>query len=134
MNFIQDIFVDSLNGFPIQQLPLFLFQLVVAGILGFAVQFLINKKTDNTTIKLGVLIAVTIAVLSAIAKYSLPFSVLAAAAILLFLKNNSQSKIETFGQFLLVAIGIGCGVGSVVLTAVGVIVVLLLIAFTPLKD
>ncbi|MGB1103367.1 MAG: hypothetical protein ACPG21_07045 [Crocinitomicaceae bacterium] len=134
MNFIQDIFVDSLNGFPVAQLPLFLFQMIVAGLLAFALQFILNKKIGSKVLQLGVLIAVAVTILSAISKYNLPFTVLAAAAILLFLKNNSGTKVEVFGQFLFVLVGIGCGVGSVVLTAIGVVTIIFLIIFTPFKD
>ena len=134
MNFIQDIFVDSLNGFPLNQIPLFIFQLIVAGLLGFSFQFLLNKKWGEKRLKLGVLIAVSVAILSAVAKYNLPFAVLAAAGILVLFRNVQESKMERFGQFLFVAVGIGCGVGSVVLTVIGAFVLMILLAFTPFKD
>jgi len=134
MNVIQDIFVDSLNGFPVSQLPLFIFQLVVAGLLGFIIQFVLNKKSGEEPLKRGTFIAVSVAILSAIAKYSLPFAVLAAACILLLANNQKATGLQRFGLFLFVAVGIGCGVGSVVLTGVGAIALVVMIAFTPLKD
>lgn len=133
METIQNIFVDSLNGFSLSQIPLFLFQLLCAGLGGLVLQFILNKKIGENTVKYGALIAMSVAVLTSIAKYSLPVSVISAAAILLLFRGKENSKIETVGQLLLVLIGIGCGSGSVVPTILGCILVFATILFTPLK-
>jgi len=133
MEILSNIFVDSLNGFPVAQIPLFLFQMLCAGLIGYLVQFIINKKSGEKIIHNGATLALSIAVLTSIVKYSLPFSVMAAAALLLFLRGKEMSKTTVVGYFLLAIAGIGCGVGSIIQTVLGFGLIFLVILFTPVK-
>ena len=78
-------------------------------------------------------IAITIAVLSAIVKYSLPFAVLALAVLLWLKPKSNDSFISKIALFVVGFIGVGCGVGSVILTALGTFILLFIVIFTPLK-
>lgn len=133
METIQNIFIDSLNGFSLSQIPLFLFQLLSAALGAYIFQFILNKKTGEKTITHGAIIAAVVALTASIVKYSLPLSVLGAAVILLLLKGKEESRLATLGQVVVVAIGVGCGVGSIVQTVLGCIVVFGILIFVPLK-
>ena len=134
MEFLKSLLTDSLNGFSPKYIPLFLFQLLIAGLLGYVLQKLINRKFDEKIIKNGTLITLGIALIVAITKNSLPFAVLAAAAILLIGIKSQKEGNSAIALFLLAAIGVGCGVGSVVQTVIGAVVLVLVLLFLPLKD
>ena len=133
MNSIKQIFIDSFNGLPLEQIPLFLFQLLMAGLMGHLLQKIANRKFGNDTIQHGGLIATGVALLTSIVKYSLPFAVIAAALILLLGKTRDQLFHQTLGLFLVALVGLGCGVGSVVQTCIGLILVSATILFIPIK-
>ncbi len=133
MEIIKNLFIDGLNGFPVDFIPLFLFQLLCAGLLGLLIQILVNKKMNDKVIENGHLISLSIALMTAIVKYSLPFAVMGAAVLLLFLKGKEFGKVQLIATVLLAIAGVGCGVGSVVQTVLGFIVVGLVVLFTPLK-
>jgi len=133
MGSIKQIIIDSFNGFSPADIPLFLFQLFVAGLLGFGVQWVFNRKLNNEQkLSHGILAAIMVCVLVAIAKVYLPFSIIAAAIILLL--GNSMKK-ETLtanlGLATLLIAGAGCGFGSVVQTVLGVALVLTLVMIVP---
>lgn len=134
MELIKSIFVDSLNGFSPKLIPLFLFQLLTAGLLGYVFQKLINRKFDHKIIENGTLIALGIAFIAAISKNSLPFSVLAAAVILVVGLSGQKDKHTALGFFVIAVIGVGCGVGSVIQTVIGAIVLALVLLFLPMKS
>lgn len=133
METLQNIFIDSLNGFSMRQIPLFLFQLLCAALGGYLFQLVFNKKWNEKLVSYGALTALAVAVLASLAKYSLPIAVLAAAAVLLLVKGKEDKKLTTIGQFILVLIGIGCGVGSVVQTIIGAVLIMLVVLFLPMK-
>jgi len=134
MNLIKNILIDSLNGFSVKDIPLFIFQILVAGFLAHIAQVLINKKFKTAVICNSALIAVSITVLASIVKYSLPFAVLGLGIILLFKSNKTDEPVISKVALLIMSlIGLGCGVGSVVQTIVGAIFIMLIILFTPLK-
>lgn len=134
METIKNILVDSLNGFSPKYIPLFLFQLLVAGLLGYLIQRIVNRKFDKNIIQYGTLIALGIALVVAISKNSLTFAVIAAASILLLAIANQKTKAESLGLFLIAIIGVGCGVGSVIQTFIGVVLLAIVLLFLPLKD
>jgi len=134
MDVIKNILIDSLNGFSIRDIPLFIFQILVAGILAHVTQMVINKKWQQGVICNSALIAVSITVLTSIVKYSLPFAVMGLAVILLFKPNKEESTISKIALLGVGIIGVGCGVGSVIQTIIGVIFMLLIVLFTPLKE
>ena len=133
MNALQNFFVDNLNGFALDQIPLFLFQLLAAGLSAFFFQFLLNKKMGEVVVEYAVLTAVSVALLAAVVKLNEPTAILGAAVLVLFLRNAVESKIEAIGLVVVVLLGIGCGVGSVVLTGLGALILYAVVFFTPLK-
>jgi hypothetical protein len=133
MNLIKNILIDSLNGFSAKDIPLFIFQILVAGTLAHITQIVINKKWQEGVICNSALIAVVITVLTSIVKYSLPFAIMGLAVIVLFKKNKDESFISKLALLVMGVIGVGCGVGSVIQTIIGIVVVLLIVLFTPLK-
>lgn len=134
MEFLKQIMIDSFNGFSLRLIPLFLFQLLVAGLIGHLTQKILNRKFQSQELSKGAIIAVGVSLLVSLVKYSLPFSVVG-AALLLFLhgKFKEQSNGQTFALFLFALAGLGCGVGSVVQTALGFMVVFIVIFLTPVK-
>ncbi len=133
MDFIKNIFIDSLNGLAISQIPLYLFQLLCAALGGYVLQLIVNKKWGDVLLKYSALVATAVAVMASISKYSLPIAVLGAGAILLLVNRKPNYQFETVGQLLIVLIGVGCGVGSVVQTMLGAFVLCLLLLFTPIR-
>lgn len=133
MNALQNFLVDNLNGFSLDQIPLFLFQLLAAGLSAFVFQFLLNKKMGEVVVEYAVLTAVSVALLAAVVKLNEPTAILGAAVLVLFLRNTAQSKIEAIGLVVVVLLGIGCGAGSVVLTGLGALILYAVVFFTPLK-
>ena len=134
MGTIKNILIDSLNGFSAKDIPLFLFQILVAALLAHLFQIVINKKWKTGVICNSALVATTLAVISAIVKYSLPFAVLALAIILWLKPKTDDSSISKIALTIVGLIGIGCGIGSVVLTILGSVVIILIVLFTPLKS
>lgn len=134
MELIKSILVDSLNGFSPKFIPLFLFQLLMAGFLGYVLQRLINRKFDHKIIENGTLIALGIALIAAISKNSLPFSVLSAATILFVGLSGQKDKHTALGFFVIATIGVGCGVGSVVQTVIGAVILAMVLLFLPMKS
>jgi hypothetical protein len=134
METLQNILIDSLNGFSIRFIPLFLFQLLIAGLLGHLFQKIINRKSGEQSLQFGALIAMSVALLTAMVKYSLPFAVMAAAVILLLRPKKEYSFIQVLGLFLVTLVGVGCGIGSVIQTGIGFVLLATVILFTPLKN
>ncbi|MCB9223447.1 MAG: hypothetical protein H6582_04655 [Crocinitomicaceae bacterium] len=133
METIKNLLIDSLNGFSPKFIPFFLLQLLVAGLLSYALQKLLNRKFKEEILDKAPVLAIGLTVLVAITKYSLPFSVLAAAAIILLGVSRERGKDQLTGLFLVAMISIGCGVGSVFLTFLGAIILFTTIIFLPLK-
>ena len=134
MDLIKNILIDSLNGFSANDLPLFIFQILVSGFLAHVTQVVINKKFKTGVICNSALIAVSITVLASIVKYSLPFAVLGLGLILLFKSNKqNESTLSKVALLIMGLIGLGCGVGSVIQTIIGVVFILLIILFTPVE-
>lgn len=134
METLKSILVDSLNGFSPKYIPLFIFQLLMAGFLGLLMQQLLNRKFKTKIISNGTLIAVGIALIAAISKNSLPFAVLAAAAMIILAIQKQREQHAAIALFIISLIGVGCGVGSVVQTLIGSAVIAVIILFLPLKD
>ncbi|MFT4601100.1 MAG: hypothetical protein ACI857_001278 [Arenicella sp.] len=132
MEFLKNLFVDSLNGFSLSHIPLFLFQLISAALMAFVFQFIFNKKFKEKLISNSTLTAILVALLSSLVKYSLPFSILGAAILVLFLKKE-DCKRKQLGQLSILIIGMGCGIGSVVQTAIGLIAFVAVFIFIPFQ-
>ncbi|MBD3635801.1 MAG: hypothetical protein HUJ25_00555 [Crocinitomicaceae bacterium] len=134
MQFIQGLLADSLNGFSLKFIPFFLLQLFSAGIFAFIIQYLVNKKFKEQVLVHAPLIAVTICMVASIVKFSLPFAVLGAAVVILVLGLKQKSQLATIGTVVIAAIAIGCGIGSIVQTFIGVVIIALVVLLTPLKE
>jgi hypothetical protein len=134
METLKNILIDSLNGFSVRFIPLFLFQLLVAGLLGHLLQKIINRKSGEQSVRFGAVIAMAVALLTAMVKYSLPFAVMAAAVILLLRPKMENSFIQLLALFLVTLVGVGCGIGSVIQTGIGFVLLAAVILFTPLKN
>ncbi len=133
MSTIQDFFTDLLNGFPTDQIPLFLFQLLCAGLAARILQIIVNKKLGESLLEYSALIGVSAALIASLVKMTEPLAILGAAVLLLLLRGKEKGKLETIGQVMVVLIGVGCGVGSVVQTGIGCVVLFGIVLFTPLK-
>ena len=134
MDFIKNLLIDSLNGMSVAMIPLFIFQILVAGFLAHVFQIVINKKIKTELIQSLALISTGICVLASIVKYSLPFAVIGLGVILLFSNHRKEESVPQKLALLMVGIiGVGCGVGSVVQTTIGVLFILSVLLFTPLK-
>lgn len=133
MNTLKQIFIDSLNGLSLDMIPLFLFQLLCAGLLGYLAEKILNRKFKTEVVTQAALIALVTALLASLVKYSVPASVLAAALLLIFVKTKDESRLQMMGTFIVLALGVGCGLGSVVQTTIGFIVLMPVILFLPLK-
>lgn len=134
METLKNILIDSLNGFSANDIPLFIFQILVAGLLAHIFQIVVNKKLKTSIITNSALIATTIAILSAIVKYSLPFSILALAIILWLKPKQNDTYMSKITLFIVGFIGVGCGVGSVILNIFGTLILLFILLFMPLKN
>jgi len=133
MEIIKNLVVDSFNGLSVKDIPLFILQLMVAGVLAYVVQLLINKKLKNEILNHAPIIAISIALVVSIVKYSLPFAILA-LPILMWLKPKSEANSFSKVALLIIGvIGIGCGVGSIIQTVLGVIVLGGLFFIAPVK-
>jgi hypothetical protein len=134
MDLIKNILIDSLNGFSARDIPLYIFQIIIAGLLAHITQILINKKFQTAVICNSALIAAGITVIASIVKYSLPFAVLG-LGLMLLLKSNKKEEtvISKIALFIIALIGLGCGVGSVVQTIIGAVFIMLIILFTPVE-
>lgn len=131
---MKQIFIDSLNGFALKDIPLFLFQLLIAGILGLVIQWTLNRKFSEQIIKNGVALAMIVALLTSLSKFYLPVGVLCAAVILLLgFKKNLDAK-GVFGLMLICTAGIGSGSGSVIQTALGLLLIAGIVLFIPMKN
>jgi hypothetical protein len=133
MDTLKQIFIDSLNGLSLDLIPLFIFQLLCAGLLGYLGEKILNRKFSMEVVTHGAVIALVAALLASFVKYSVPASVIAAAVLLIFIKTKEESKLRIIGTFVVLALGIGCGLGSVVQTVLGFMVLMLVILFLPLK-
>ena len=133
MEVIKNLIIDSFNGMSLRDLPLFFLQLLVAGFLGYVFQFIVNKKLKKEVVSNAVIIAVGLALIASITKYSLPFVVLALPVIMWLKPKEGEGKFAKIGLLIVGIIGIGCGVGSVVQTILGVMVLSGIILLTPLK-
>ncbi|MDA7804369.1 hypothetical protein N8987_07355 [Crocinitomix sp.] len=133
MEIIKDFIVDNLNGFSSGNIPLYLFQLVIAALAGLVIQLAFNKKFKTDVISHGALIGAVVAFITSIAKNELVYAVLAATVLLLFSKIIEKSSTSVLGNLLIISVALGCGVGSVIQSIIGFVFILLVLLFTPVK-
>ena len=133
MELLKEIFVDSLNGFSTKFIPFFLFQLLVAGLLGHLLQKIVNRKFETEIVHYAGLLAMSIALLTSLVKYSLPYAVVGSAILFFLMRSKENSFNQIVALFLVRLIGVGCGVGSIVQTGLGFSVLIAVLIFTPVK-
>lgn len=131
MEMIKEILIDSFNGFSVKMIPLFLIQLLISGLMTYIFQWLYKKKTNHFQ-KDAVLLAMAMTLITSIVKYSLPFAVLGGALIMMFGTRSNRSSSDLFQVLVIGIIAVGCGVGSIVQTALGFVVLCVILLFTPL--
>lgn len=135
METLKNLLIDSLNGFSPKFIPLMILQLLVAGGLAYLFQLLYNKKFKHVLVENAALWATVVALIVGIAKFSLPYSIFAAAfLIFVAIKSKLETNLHVLGFAMVLLIGIGCGVGSIVQTAIGTAMLILLLLFIPLKE
>lgn len=131
MEMIKEILIDSFNGFSVKMIPLFLIQLLISGLMTYIFQWLYKKKTNHFQ-KDAVLVAMAMTLITSIVKYSLPFALLGGALIMMFGTRSNRSSSDLFQVLVIGIIAVGCGVGSIVQTALGFVVLCVILLFTPL--
>lgn len=129
METIKNILIDGFNGMSLSAIPFFLFQILAAAFMGWILQIILQKKGFKDA-KNGIHIAYLTALVSALVKFMLPFSVLGAAVILLLFRNQKHG----LATAIYVAIGVLCGIGSVFPTFFALILFIILLIFIPLES
>lgn len=129
---IKQFIVDSLNGFEFSQIPFFIFQLICAALLGHLTQFFWNKKFSEDKIEYGAVASSATAFLTSVVKYMLPVAIIAAAVILFISKRKESSSVSNLGTMLTLSFGLACGYGSIIISFIGFVFLMTIIAFLPL--
>lgn len=131
---MKQILIDSLNGFSFKDLPLFLFHLASAVVLGLILGWIYKFKTnaEKKEILFFPILALGIALLAALIKISVAFAIAGLVAVL-FLKplTEKKSSEQQIYYFLLAVLAVGCGVGSVVLSVLGGGLIFLFLLLVP---
>ena len=131
MEVLKNILVDSLNGFASKDIPFFIFQLLVAGLLSHLFQLVWNRKYKQNALKSHALIGTGFALLTIFAKCSLPFSVMALGVIIWMSRGERKETKETIPSLVIGVLGVGVGSGNVLLTLIGLFVLVAIIWFSP---
>ena len=134
MQLIKDLLIDSMNGFSPRFIPFFLLQLLCAGLFAYILQKIFVRKFNIPKIQGYLLIAVIVAIVTTLSKNSLPMAVIGAATLLLFLKDKELKGVELIAFIATIAVGFGCGSGSIVQTLIGTCILGLIIVFLPLRE
>ncbi|MFD1550871.1 hypothetical protein DNU06_05285 [Putridiphycobacter roseus] len=113
---LQDIFINSLNGFSSKEIPFFIFQLILTGLLVHVFQFLWKINTKEPVSTKYTIVGVVFAFIAVVAKYSVPFAILALAIILWAKNGKNDLNRSSFFKLIIGLIGIGIGSANVILT------------------
>lgn len=124
---LQDIFINSLNGFSSREIPFFIFQLILTGLLVHVFQFIWKRKSNEPISNSLTIIGIVFAFIAAVAKYSVPFAILSLAIILWAKNGKNDLNRSSFLKLMIGLIGIGIGTANVVLTLVLFLLVCLLL-------
>ena len=125
---------ESSPGFSLSRVPLFVFQLLVSGLLGHTFQKIFNWKFEEAAVKFGVLYATGIAFIVSLAKNHLPFAVIAASTILLFGFTLAPKDVSYVGYVLIVVIAVGCGLSCVLQSLVVAVIFAGALLFLPKNE
>jgi uncharacterized membrane protein len=131
---MKNILINSLNGFSAADIPMFIFQLLVAALLVRLIQLAWSKRFAIATGNHYVLMGIVFTFMAMIAKYSVPFAILSVAVIIWMGRSENSDDTSKLLKLLVGVIGIGVGSANVVLTAVVTTLILLIIWFFPNKN
>lgn len=135
MELLKSLLLDSLNGFSLKFLPLMILQLFVAALLGLIIEKIVNKKFGENILSNSALLAIVTCFIADIAKVSVAFSVLMGALLIgVIISMKVSSVMKSIGLFIVLAVALACGIGSVVQAILGTVFILMVIFFTPLKE
>lgn len=115
---MKQIMLDLLGGLKLNQIPIFLIQIIISGFLAWTLEF-INKRQGNSKLTLASY-AMTLTAVVSLLKWSIPSAICLLAAIVLISLvtdrkiNLSESKYFFVSCSFAVAIGAGYGIFSVV--------------------
>lgn len=121
---VQAFFADLLNGFALSDVPLILFQLFVAALIGLLAGWIARRRENEIH---PALIAIVFALITLLSKHSIPLSlILVALALLLSGRLAERLKTDASLSLFLIAAaaGIGCGSGSVFVTMLAYVVLI----------
>jgi len=131
MEFLKNILSDSLNGFAAKDIPFFIFQLLVAACLSHIFQLIWQKKYQTDQAKSFAIIGTGFALLTAIAKNSVAFAILALAVVIWMSKGEKPNRSQSVTSLIVGIIGVGVGSGHIVLTGIGFVVLVAILLFAP---
>ncbi|MFK8037216.1 MAG: hypothetical protein AB8B74_02915 [Crocinitomicaceae bacterium] len=131
---MKNILINSLNGFAVSDIPMFVFQLLVALLLIRLVQIVWSKKRNLALNNTVLIIGLAFTFMAILAKYSLPFAVLSLGVLLWMGKKDNQSDSERLLNLMVGLIGVGVGSFNIVLTMIVTFLMLLIIWFVSNKN
>lgn len=131
---MKKILINSLNGFSANDIPMFIFQLLVAALLVRLVQLVWSKKFNAERGNYFVVMALVFTFMAIVAKYSLPFAVLSVGVILWLGKSENQTENRQLLKLIVGLIGIGVGSFNIVLTIMLTLLILMIVWFFPNKE
>lgn len=131
---MKNILINSLNGFAVSDIPMFIFQLLIALFLIRLVQLVWTKKFDIKRTSNILIIGIAFTFMAILAKYSLPFAILSLGVILWVGKKEKSSDNERLLNLIVGLIGVGVGSFNIVLTAIVTCLMLLIIWFLTNKN
>lgn len=131
---MKNILINSLNGFSASDIPMFIFQLLMTGLLVRLVQLIWSKKFNVEKGSYFIVIALVFAFMAIVSKYSLPFAILSVGLILWLGRSENQTENRQLLKLIVGLIGIGIGSFNIVLTTILTLLILLIVWFFPNKS
>ena len=131
---MKNILVNSLNGFAVADLPMFIFQVLVSLLLVRLVQLIWTKRFNVQRTNHLLIAGLAFTFLAILSKYSVPFAVLSVGVILWMGKAEQRSDNERLLYLVTGLIGVGVGSFNIVLTAIITFLMILIIWFFPNKS
>ena len=111
--------MEGLNGLSIASIKLYLFQLLLCGVLAIITNFLFKRKYKRKISFPSVTAALSLGILVPFAKYSTPMAILTLGVLLLLSKGNSIKKPELPYLLLTLLTVIAVSAGFYVFATVG---------------
>ncbi len=131
---MKNILVNSLNGFAVSDIPMFIFQILVSLLLVRLLQLIWTKRFNVERSNHLLIVGLAFTFMAIMSKYSLPFAVLSLAVIIWMGKPENKSDNERLLYLVIGLIGIGIGSFNIVLTTIITLLMILIIWLFPNKD